>query len=99
MIFNPVENIMDGGGNVRIATGSYTGTGTYGVDNPTTITFPFTPLIVLLSHTTRDGDGVWAIPSNTTDDVIVGGGGIYAPIWYLCPLCQPNTMQVGRFTK
>lgn len=30
---------------VRVSAGSYTGTGTYGEDNPNSITFPFTPKI------------------------------------------------------
>lgn len=35
-------------GATRIETGSYVGTGTYGQDNPTTITFPFTPKLVFV---------------------------------------------------
>ena len=31
------------GGVPKIATGSYTGTGTYGADNPCSLTFPFSP--------------------------------------------------------
>lgn len=33
---------------VRIATGSYVGTGTYGADNPCTLTFDFAPQVVML---------------------------------------------------
>ena len=33
---------------VKIATGSYTGDGTYGSDHPNTLTFPFTPKVVFL---------------------------------------------------
>ena len=34
------------GGVPKIATGSYTGTGTYGADNPCSLTFPFVPKLV-----------------------------------------------------
>lgn len=33
----------------QIATGSYTGTGTYGVDNPCSLTFPFTPRMLIIT--------------------------------------------------
>ena len=32
--------------NVLLYTGQYTGTGTYGVNNPTSITFPFAPILI-----------------------------------------------------
>lgn len=52
-----VAALGDAGG-VRIATGSYTGTGTYGADNPCSLTFPFVPrLIMLLGY--EDTDGTW----------------------------------------
>ena len=35
---------------VKIATGSYVGTGTYGVDNPNTLTFPFEPKVVFIGY-------------------------------------------------
>lgn len=35
-------------GAVRVATGSYTGTGTNGVDNPNSLTFDFAPKIVIV---------------------------------------------------
>lgn len=35
-------------GRARIATGSYTGTGTYDLANPNTLTFPFSPKIVFI---------------------------------------------------
>lgn len=43
-----VAALGDAGG-VRIATGSYTGTGTYGASNPCSLTFPFVPKLVVLS--------------------------------------------------
>ena len=50
-----VAALGDAGG-VRIATGSYTGTGTYGANNPCSLTFPFVPkLIMLLGNVGADG--------------------------------------------
>ena len=40
-----------GCGNCRIVTGSYTGSGLYGADNPNTLTFDGNPLIVFVSNT------------------------------------------------
>ena len=34
----------------RIVTGSYTGDGTYGPDHPNTLTFDFTPKLLLVAH-------------------------------------------------
>ena len=42
-----VAALGDAGG-VRIATGSYTGTGTYGASNPCSLTFPFVPKLVAI---------------------------------------------------
>ena len=39
-----------GGQNARIACGSYTGTGTYGQDNPTSLTFDFCPVLVIIGN-------------------------------------------------
>ncbi len=38
-------------GRSRVATGSYTGTGTFGASNPTTLSFPFTPQLVVVAPT------------------------------------------------
>lgn len=38
------------GGVPKIATGSYTGTGTYGADNPCSLTFPFLPKLVIIRN-------------------------------------------------
>ena len=42
-----VAALGDAGG-VRIATGSYTGTGTYGASNPCSLTFDFVPLLLIV---------------------------------------------------
>ena len=36
------------GGGLKIAAGSYTGTGTYGSDNPKTLTFAFAPKLLIV---------------------------------------------------
>ena len=41
----PASQIQDG---VKIETGSYVGTGTYGADNPNTLTFGFVPKLVFI---------------------------------------------------
>ena len=44
-------------GVARIATGTYVGTGTYGADNPNSLTFDFVPKAVFIIGT-KDSDGV-----------------------------------------
>lgn len=46
LISIPAGQIKDG---VKIATGSYTGTGTYGASNPNSLTFSFKPKILMIS--------------------------------------------------
>lgn len=41
-------NLGSAGKTARIAWGSYTGDGTYGEDNPTTLTFGFYPIVVIV---------------------------------------------------
>lgn len=43
--YNPLGQL---GEKVRIATGSYTGTGTYGAGNPNSLTFAFEPVYILI---------------------------------------------------
>ena len=43
-----IEAALASAGNCKIATGSYVGTGTYGASNPTSLTFEFQPLMILL---------------------------------------------------
>ena len=52
------------GGVPKIATGSYTGTGTYGADNPCSLTFNFVPTLVIVS--------CWRVVSGTTTRSVVG---------------------------
>lgn len=53
------------GEKVRIATGSYTGTGTYGSSNPCSLTFDFAPKLVLVSF-----DGKLNYNSNGADHFV-----------------------------
>ena len=60
---------------VKIATGSYVGTGTYGEDNPNTLTFPFKPKVVFVCGNARAGtsnaeDGAITIMSSGVTDYI-----------------------------
>ncbi len=43
-----LEDALAGCGNCTIATGSYTGTGTFGSSHPTQLTFPFQPKLVCI---------------------------------------------------
>ena len=47
---------------VRIATGSYVGTGKYGASNPNSLTFPFEPKFVMLTVQKNAGSGDMFLP-------------------------------------
>lgn len=61
LIAIPAGQIKDG---VKIATGSYTGTGTYGPSNPNSLTFEFVPKLVIVSTDSSlhpyNSPGSWA---------------------------------------
>lgn len=61
-------------GKSRVATGSYTGTGTYGSSNPNSITFPFTPKLVIIVNS----------PSNIGNDygVLLGTYNTVGMLWF-----------------
>lgn len=46
---------------VKIATGSYTGTGTYGADNPNTLTFPFEPKFLVVQSNSGSGNNYYIL--------------------------------------
>ena len=56
-----VETVMDNlgtiGHNLRIQTGSYVGTGTYGQSNPKSLTFDLYPVVVMIAAAT-DGHAI-----------------------------------------
>lgn len=51
-------------GNLRVSTGSYTGTGTYGVGNQNSLTFDFTPIALIVYDTTSGFYGLCPIGTN-----------------------------------
>ena len=47
------ENLGSIGHNLRVETGSYVGTGTYGQNNPMQLTFELYPVVVMIASTTN----------------------------------------------
>lgn len=72
----PFENAREG---PKIATGSYTGTGTYGSGNPTILNFEFVPKIVMI---TKSDDGIFA--NYHTIFLWIGQSGTYGTSQYQC---------------
>ena len=62
----PASQIKDG---VKIATGSYTGTGTYGSSSPNSLTFAFEPKLVFMF---KDKFPVYGSVSSTTSHPVYG---------------------------
>ena len=52
----------------QIATGSYIGTGTYGENNPNSLTFPFEPKVVFIQRSAAGQDGGYAWVRNASSD-------------------------------
>lgn len=72
-------NITDLSGNpvgVQIETGSYVGTGTYGQNNPNTLTFEFVPMILVISSITADA-GIALISNSVGSTWVSGHNGLY----------------------
>ncbi len=61
LIAIPADQIKDG---VKIATGSYTGTGTYGASNPNSLTFDFEPKFIFISSL-KGSDYMQSMKGNT----------------------------------
>ena len=62
-----IFDASDTGETAKIATGSYTGTGTYGSDNPCSLTFDFEPkILIIMPNTTASQpySGYWIQGSN-----------------------------------
>lgn len=66
---------------VQIETGSYIGTGTYGQENPNTLTFGFAPKLVIISGRNYQdmGDSIIAITGNTFFMAIAGKSDSLSP--------------------
>ena len=58
------------GKQVRIETGSYVGTGTYGANNPNTLTFGFVPKLVIIYERSQNRDGQ-TVSANSDDTAVV----------------------------
>lgn len=58
------------GKQVRIETGSYVGTGTYGSANPNTLTFGFAPKLVIIYERSQNRDGQ-TVSANSDDTAVV----------------------------
>lgn len=66
---NLLDSIMNP---LKIATGSYTGTGTYGASNPNSLTFDFEPKLVIITRgSTDDADGVYSAYSSTDNAMLL----------------------------
>lgn len=70
------------GSKVRIETGSYTGTGTYGSSNPNSLTFGFKPSIVFILSQVNPGD-------------ISVMGGHYGLLQFFTPFIEPSYATYG----
>lgn len=85
----PARQIKD---NVKIEAGSYIGTGTYGADNPNTLTFSFEPKMVIVAYRYDRDDYIYAyaagimffqraIISLTSSSGAIGSGVLAVPGW------------------
>lgn len=73
LISIPADQIKDG---VKIETGSYTGTGTYGKANPNTLTFGFEPKMVFIgAERQSSADCAFVFNGQTTFSRTNSGGG------------------------
>lgn len=53
------ETLATGGAIARIAWGTYTGTGTHGQDHPTSLTFDFFPVLVIVGCAEHANNTEW----------------------------------------
>ena len=72
-----IDAALGAAGNCRIACGTYTGTGNYGVDNPNTLTFDFTPKVVFI-YVTPNYRGV----AHTSSSSSTSYWSVYNQIFY-----------------
>lgn len=81
---------------VQIETGSYVGTGTYGADNPNTLTFPFEPKMVIIQRYYGTGDSV--VNTHAIETVILGTGRVYVR-YVSSPGNAAPSINVTEFSK
>ena len=88
-----------GGKNCRIAWGTYTGTGTYGADNPTRLTFDFCPMWVFVASEEVYIDGKSILMRPNSRALAEFGGAIFvtwedlAVAWYTTATVNQNLSQ------
>ena len=91
------------GKNLRIATGSYVGTGTYGKNNPTSLTFDLNPLMIFFSEEDSeylpDSRMIWPV---TVGFSTAGGGmqitwGKKSVSWYTLAATNPGINQNNTY--
>lgn len=70
---------------VKIETGSYVGTGTYGANNPNTLTFGFEPTVIFILSS--DYTGIGFIAPNIDVCCAIPDGGTYKNLYQ----CYVNT--------
>lgn len=84
------------GGVPKIATGSYTGTGTYGASNPCSLTFNFSPKLVIVRHMVLmrgAGNTFHSISSNGSSSSNAKNTAIWTETgveWYCSQSYQPS---------
>lgn len=81
LIAIPAGQIKDG---VKLATGSYTGTGTYGESHPNSLTFDFEPKFLSIGLAKEDGNG-YVVPN--TNFLLMSNGGF---------ACKTNAAIYGK---
>lgn len=79
-------NFTDPAGNTipvpKIETGSYTGTGTSGIDNPNTLTFTGNPVAVIISTQSNQGHGGTVVIFEETYSAVLYGTSGIAPFYF-----------------
>lgn len=92
------------GKNLRICTGSYVGNGTYGSSNPTSLTFPFKPIMIFVSAMNdKDIGNGWMMrplpygcAANEKASAIAVTWGDDRVSWYTTATTNPNLHQSNR---
>ena len=69
-------NLGSHGHNVRIVSGSYTGTGRYGSSNPNSLTFDFIPVLVLIGMSASNGAISMCHLARPNERAASGGAGL-----------------------
>lgn len=76
-------------------TGQYTGTGTYGVNNPTTLTFPFEPLFIIGIASSNSYNGAFF---SSMLNMAIAGTNYYQAHWFDSTYSQYLSMSNDKKT-